>query len=405
MTRTDVYNVSSANARSTEACPICESADTRIFFERTAMPALIGVQWPDCESARACNTGDISLAFCRKCGFIWNVKFDPDRLEYEQSYDNSLHFSRVFQDYTQGLVDRLVTTYDLHGRRVVDIGCGKGDFLAMLCERGDNFGFGFDPTFDGARVETPAADRIRWFTENYDERHAELQADLIASRYVFEHIPAPLAFLEMVRRSIREPDRTVVYFEVPNTDLILRQHSVWDIIYEHCSYFSVESLPRSFERAGFNVLNLAEHYGKQFLSVDARVRTTHEATPCNWGDLEALDLAVDRFSSAMHHKFEEWRSRLDAWKANGAHVVAWGAGAKAVGFLNMLKVRDEIAGVVDINPHKRDKHLAGTGHRIVCPDDLRPDPPDVVVLMNPIYRDEIAQKLAAMDLHPQLVDA
>ena len=113
-------------------CPVCEGSSTRVFLQLDAMPVLIGVQWQDRESARACERGDIALAFCSTCGFIWNVLFDPERLEYGQSYENSLHFSKVFQDYSKSVVDRLIGTYEIKGKRVVDIGCGKGDFLAML---------------------------------------------------------------------------------------------------------------------------------------------------------------------------------------------------------------------------------------------------------------------------------
>jgi hypothetical protein len=61
--------------------------------------------------------------------------------------------------------------------------------------------------------------------------------------------------------------------------------------------------------------------------------------------------------------------------------------------------------VVDINPHKQGRHLAGTGQRIVPPKALRDDPPELVVLMNPLYRDEIAATLDALGLRPELVPA
>ena len=51
-------------------------------------------------------------------------------------------------------------------------------------------------------------------------------------------------------------------------------------------------------------------------------------------------------------------------------MVVWGSGSKAVGYLTTLGLRDEIAAVVDINPHKHGKFLAGTGHEIVGPDAL-----------------------------------
>ena len=46
--------------------------------------------------------------------------------------------------------------------------------------------------------------------------------------------------------------------------------------------------------------------------------------------------------------------------------------------------------------------MAGTGHRIVGPDALIEMQPDVVIVMNPIYTEEIRADLAARDLHPEL---
>ena len=56
---------------------------------------------------------------------------------------------------------------------------------------------------------------------------------------------------------------------------------------------------------------------------------------------------------------------------------------------------DEVEAVVDINPHKHGKFLAGTGHEIVAPEALRRLRPDCVVIMNGIYTDEIRADLGA----------
>ncbi len=388
------------------ACPVCGGARGEVFFRLAGQPVLIGVLWASAELARRCPRGDIDLAFCPDCGFIWNVAFDPSRIDYDQRYDNSLHFSPTFQTYTRELVDRLVRTYGLRRKRIVDIGCGKGDFLALLCEEGENCGWGFDPSYEGARVETPAAARITWSNDYYDERHSRIQADLIASRFVYEHIPAPHDFLRMIRRNIADPARTRVYFEVPDVDLIIRQSSIWDIIYEHCSFFSIESLTRSFAECGFDVLRVAETFGGQYLAIDARAADGVRGDPgAEAGDLSRLRADVAAFSNGHATKLANWHAQIAEWRKQGTRVVAWGAGAKAVGFLNMLQLTHTIARVVDVNPHKHGRYLAGTGQRIVAPVALRDDPPDVVVLMNPIYRDEIAATLRGFGLEPELVAA
>lgn len=388
------------------ACPICEWRGAEVFFRLERQPVLIGVLWESAEAARGCRRGDIALAFCPDCGFVWNTAFDPGLVEYDVRYDNSLHFSPTFQAYSRALVERLVATYGLRGKRVVDIGCGKGDFLAMLCEAGDNFGWGFDPAHDGDRVVTPAASRIVWSNDRYGPGHAQAQADLLASRFVLEHIEDPLGFLRMIRESIADPERTRVYFEVPDLDLIVRQGSVWDVIYEHCSYFSVESLTRAFAAAGFSVLRIEETFGSQYLAIDARAGGAGRGDPGpDTGDLDRLSAQVAAFREAQGAKRARWRARVAEWRGQGARVAAWGAGAKAVGFFNMLGLEDVIDRVVDINPHKQGRHLAGTGQLIVPPEGLLDDPPDAVVLMNPAYRDEIAAALDRLGIRPELVPA
>jgi hypothetical protein len=74
-----------------------------------------------------------------------------------------------------------------------------------------------------------------------------------------------------------------------------------------------------------------------------------------------------------------------------------------VAFLVVLDLGAEIAAVVDVNPHKRGRWLAGTGHRILGPDDLVSVRPDVVLVMNPIYTDEIRRDLESRGLTPLLV--
>ena len=96
------------------------------------------------------------------------------------------------------------------------------------------------------------------------------------------------------------------------------------------------------------------------------------------------------------------RNSLQTWRSQGKTVVVWGSGSKSVGYLTTLGLRDEIAAVVDINPHKHGKFQAGSGHEIVGPDALVDIKPDVVVAMNPIYVDEIRADLNRRGLDPEL---
>jgi len=388
-----------------DPCPACQCAQSQPFFDLTDMPVSIGVQWPSAEEARACGRGDLRLAFCPRCGFIWNRAFDPGKVEYSQRYDNSLDFSPVFQDYALGLARRLIDTYNIRGKEVVELGCGKGHFLSLLCEEGGNRGVGFDPSYEGAHLQSDASARITYIQDFYGEKYTRYPGDLICCRHVFEHIPDPAGFLSMVRRTIGERRSAIVYFEVPNVRFILVKLSIWDIIYEHCNYFGSESLAALARRCGFVVLRLQETYGAQFLSLEAGVADSAAGAASTGEDLSSLKAAAERFSEQVQKRSQAWRLRLSLWHLDHRRAVIWGGGAKAVSFLNMLKISDAIAYAVDINPHKQGRHLPGTGQRIVPPDFLREFQPQVVVLMNPIYRQEVEDQLRQLGVMAEVLEA
>ncbi len=86
-------------------------------------------------------------------------------------------------------------------------------------------------------------------------------------------------------------------------------------------------------------------------------------------------------------------------------MVLWGAGTKAVSFLNMLEIGadDGIEHVVDINPRKTGRYLPGTAQKIISPEGLSDCRPDVVVVMNPEYAPEIRSMVESMGLGCELV--
>ncbi|MBK1877956.1 class I SAM-dependent methyltransferase [Pelagicoccus mobilis] len=369
------------------------------------MPVSIGVQWPSKAEACSCERGDFQLAFCGSCGFVWNRAFDESLLEYSQRYDNSLDFSTVFQGYANDLAKRLVDKYEIRNKQVVELGCGKGHFLSLLCEQGNNGGIGFDPSYEGERFESSASSRINYVQDFYGEKYTDEQGDLVCCRHVLEHIKDPDSFITSVRHTIGDRHDTIVYFEVPNIRLILKQLSVWDIIYEHCNYFSIESLTTLFRRKGFEILNAEETYQEQFLSLETRVAKSSATTDIAVrNDLNDLAQLIRSFSAKLEARISKWSKRLAEYRAKEKRVVIWGGGAKTVSFLNMLNIDSLISHVVDINPHKQGLHLAGTGQLIVSPEFLITEKPDVVILMNPIYRSEVEAQLIDMGIQADLIE-
>ena len=387
-------------------CPICSAQKSESIFTWEKVPANIGILWPTKEAATNCSRGDLKVAFCRSCGYIWNTAFDPDRLEYSQAYDNTLHYSAVYDKYARKMAKHLVERYNIKNKKIIEIGCGKGDFLILLSNLGNNRGIGFDTSYETRDLEAEVAERISIVQDFYSGKYSDYSGDLMVSRYVLEHIVEPSQFLRMVRSNIGDKRDTVVYFEVPDVYLILEQLSVWDFIYEHVSYFSPGSLAFLFESSGFQVLDLTETYGQQFIAIEVVPAngTKTKRYDCR-PDLLKLERKVSEFGPQLEQKKQIWSDMLEKIRIQKRRTLIWGAGAKGVSYLNMLDIRDEIPCIVDINPNKHGKYIAGTGQEIVSPEFAKEYRPELVIVMNPIYIDEIRQSLMEMGIKAELLTA
>ena len=378
-------------------CPICKDLNVEPFFDISQVPVHCNLMWPKRDDALSAPRGEIRLGFCHQCGHIFNLTFSSDLMHYSKWYENSLHFSSRFQSYARTMAERLIDRYDLHNKEILEIGSGKGEFLELLCELGNNRGIGFDPGY----VETgdiPATQRVTFIQDYYSEQYARYQADLICCRQTLEHLYRPAEFAMMLRRSIGER-KTIAFFEVPNVLFMLRSRSVWDVIYEHYSYFSRGSLAYLFTANGFRVLLVEDSYEGQYLIMD--VEPSSDALSPRFPEpqeLSQLYQDVQAFQEHFQNKVAYWRQQLGHLKAEGKRVVIWGAGSKGVTFLNALGIRSEIEYVVDINPRKTGMYVAGSGQRIVDPSFLRVYRPDAILIMNPIYESEIREQAHALGL-------
>jgi SAM-dependent methyltransferase len=340
---------------------------------------------------------------CERCGFVTNVAFDERRMRYADRYENSLYFSPLYRDYAQDLACQLRHQYNLAGGRIIEIGCGKGEFLSMLCEVGDNHGVGFDPSLPAG--EHRASDRVTIIGREFGPDDADRPADLICCRQVLEHIPDPVAFLATIRRAIGERTDTALFFEVPDFVRALRELSVWDIVYEHCSYFGPFSLEGTFRVAGFDVLSVRQLFGGQFIGIEAKPSASGRGQSTKRTDTRGVREAAVAFAKRWPKRIAAWTTTLSEMASSGRRVALWGAGARGVSFLNILNAGERVECVVDINPRKHGLFTAGTGHAIISPDALPALGTDAVVLTNPIYENEIRSSLKRMGLAPELLIA
>lgn len=372
-------------------CHSCGTEHATAFYSVDAVPTASNILLDDRHRAASYPTGPLELAVCSNCGFVFNHLFDSALIDYTAPYEESQAYSPTFSFFQDNLVDRLADTYNPD--EVFEIGCGKGAFLEAMCRRAGAVGLGIDPAFQEGRVTGADLTVIKEF---FDETRTALTGDLICCRHTLEHIQPVAEFVRLIRQSATERNRSVVLIEVPDTTRILVEGAFWDVFYEHCSYFTANSLSWLMAAQGLPLLRLAAEFDNQYLVVDAAVGSPDRAV-----DVAAVEATVERcslFAEKVAAEVERWRHLIDL----NPRTVVWGAGSKAVAFLAAIGDTEAIRGVVDINPYKQGSYLPGTAHAVIAPDGLTDLDVDLVVIMNPIYEGEITSMLADLGVEAEV---
>jgi len=389
------------------SCIVCDRQELVPFFRLEKTPIQCNRLYEEKQMALRAPLGNIELVCCQTCGHVFNQSFPSHTVHYSTLYENALHFSPRFQRYAKSLSENLIRKYQLRQKTILEIGSGDGYFLSLMCSLGDNHGIGFDPGYippsqRKKQERAPAAfnSRVEFHQDIYPSPDIKLKRtpDFIICRHVLEHLDSPLTLLQKLQKI-----DTTVYFEVPNFEYTLQHDSYWDILFEHHSYFSISSLSTLFSRAGFEILDLQPRYGGQFLSIEARSKTGSDSPGKHIHEpSQSLIPQTQGFADQFQATRGKWQRLLGQYSQQGDKTVTWGAGSKGIIFLNHV-ASNTIQLCVDINPRKQGKFIPGSGQKVISPADLKLVQPDHIVVMNPLYEQEIQHALDDMRLSHHLM--
>lgn len=358
--------------------------------------------------AKTCPMGTMHLSHCSECDFVYNDQFVQDHMNYSESYEETQGYSNTFKAFRTKQIEHLTSMYDLYNKTIVEIGCGKGEFLCEICHRGNNTGFGFDPTFDSSRINSSIFNTVHFIKDYFKPEYNIPKADFVACIMTLEHIKNPQRFLMQMLNDIPSTQETIYFIQVPNFSNILLTNAFWDIYYEHCSYFTSSSLKYLFELCDLECKEINEVYDNQYITIVGRKKEAF--CEDDYGSPHRKNKKVSNRQKSislkdMTSQINRWNNVLHKYKEQNLRVVIWGGGSKAVSFLNSLSHSSSksVEFVVDINPHKWGSYIAHTGQKIISPNDLTTYAPDKIIIMNPIYQEEIENYLIQINLNTEVV--
>lgn len=333
----------------------------RELFNVEELPVFQNKMFGDRATALSCPKGDMKLVQDNETGLIFNAAFDASLLEYDADYQNEQACSGVFQRHLEDV--KAIIQRHFSGKSLIEVGCGKGFFLEYLHQSGYEI-TGIDPAYEG---DNPRVIKARF------EASLGLSAEGIVLRHVLEHMSDPLAFLSAIAQA--NGGKGKIYIEVPCFDWICQHHAWFDIFYEHVNYFRLADLHRIFG----NVYESGHVFGGQYLYVVADMATLRKPV------LAPQDKCV------FPEDFLDDIKRVAAI-AKGRRNAIWGGASKGVIFaLYMQRAGADMDLVIDINPAKQNKYMAGSGLRISSPTEGMQmlQAGDNVIVMNSNYLQEI----------------
>lgn len=374
-------------SNSCKCCPVCGSKKLELVLERKGIPVFQNKVFESKQQAIGIERGDMHVLCCDECGFIFNSAFDPSLLQYDENYNNIQSYSNEFKKYTNKLVNYLNDKGLIQGKKIIEIGCGKGDFLRALSKCGAASLIGFDPTYEG--VEQNEEDKIKVYRKYYNADCIGFDAEVIICRHVIEHIQNPLELLKNIRTTLDVSKGSIVFFETPDIEWILKNHITYDFLYEHCSYFSEKSIITLFNKAGYKVEEVKHEFLGQYMWVIATPILNYDIEDIR-KNTKTVELA-NTYSKYDQEIIEYWKNKLIDKSKN---IAIWGASAKGVMFLNIFDSKCEyVKCAIDINPIKQNKFLPGTGHLVISPNDIIENKITDIIIMNDNYSIEIKEFL------------
>ncbi|MDP2867129.1 MAG: methyltransferase domain-containing protein, partial [Elusimicrobiota bacterium] len=218
------------------SCRVCGGA----FFEGELlryrnMPSS-AQNFPDAASLAGETGADLTVRQCSGCGL---VQLDNDPVPYYKEVIRAAAVSPVLMDLKTRQFSDFIRKYSLRGKKIIEIGCGRGEFLGLLPPLGAE-ACGLE--YSEAAVQRCVKAGLKAYRGYPDAKMtplAEGPFDAFLLLMFLEHMPAPNSALKALSANLK--DGAVGLVEVPNFGMMVRDKLFSEFIGDHLLYFSRET--------------------------------------------------------------------------------------------------------------------------------------------------------------------
>jgi 2-polyprenyl-3-methyl-5-hydroxy-6-metoxy-1,4-benzoquinol methylase len=330
------------------------------------MPA-IAQHLPNLESLNTEKGIILEIYQCSGCGLL---QLSNDPVPYYQEVIRSVAFSKEMEQFRIKQFGSFVEQYSLRGKRIIEIGCGGGEYLLVMRSLGVD-AHGLEQSQELVQHCIKAGLSVsRGFIKYNDIKLKGAPYDSFFILNFLEHLPHPNTTLRGIYSNV--VDGAIGLIEVPNFDMILQKKLFSEFTRDHLLYFTQDTLITTLRLNGFDVIECNKIWYGYILSAIVKKRSRLDIKP-------------------FHEHQEKLKFELSEFLAQFEKVAIWGAGHQAFAIISLANLEGKIEYVIDSAIFKQGKFTPATHIPIVSPDALDHQPVQAILVMAAGYSDEVAR--------------
>ena len=321
------------------------------------------------ETPSESSAADFSVFQCGQCGL---VQLDSAPVPYYREVIRSAAVSPEMRDFRLKQFRDWLERSGLQGKKVLECGCGKGEFLELMQLAGaDAYGmeFGAD-NLEACRSQNLKTERC--YFENGSEKLASGPFDGFYILNYLEHLPNITDYLKGIYNNLADEGRGLI--EVPDFDMMIANSTFAEFMTDHLYYFTRQSLRNLLANNGFDVLSERSVWHNYIISMEVKKRRIL--------DLSAFKTARRRLSQQINALVE---------KHGASRSAVWGASHQAFAVLALAGLHGKVRCIIDSAAFKQGKYSPATGIPIAAPESLAPGDIDLLLVMAGGYSNEVAK--------------
>ena len=354
----------------------------------------------------------LTLCQCPSCGL---VQFDTEPVDYYRDVIRAGGGTRTMTRLRHEEYARLLTAmqqHHIHGRRIVEVGCGRGEFLRMWQNLAEDPEGAAALARDQARdplsgqpnaaplhlvgiehkpalVEeaNAAADKKYRVYEGFatgDVRYPEGPFDAFVQFNFLEHQPDPCDMLRNIGRNLKP--QALGLITVPSFEYILRYNGYYELLRDHIANYTEFTLQKLLQDCGFELLGM-DLVNRDTIEAIVRKADPDELSELHYSgrliDVSALRDSYDRLSASVN-------AHIDHLSESRRTMAIWGASHQGFTLAATTKLGGRVEYIIDSAPFKQGRFSPASHIPIVAPDYAVAHPVDEILIVAPGYTDEIA---------------